>query len=175
MRYLLSLILLATLAGCADNGPLTLLDDMGEVDTPKVVTLDQIEFDCPANQEARLEHCLSSEDIDAGIICDAETAILHLDPDMWDLNTEWAEYSVDQHNDMTFNFLNDERVETTHAKPPPQRFAECGCPSGCSATRCEWQENEDSNYVCTGDCVGSFCAACTVMITDSPPETATTD
>ena len=158
---LLSLTLLAALAGCAENGPVALWDDMGEVDTPEVITLDQIEFDSPCNEEIQLERCLSMDDPNIGVTCDTATAILHFDADMWDLNTEWAEHNVD-----TFSELPDGKIVWIWKAVKP-KWAECGCPDGCSAAQCNWEQNEDNSYSCTGDCAGTHCSHCTVELREA--------
>lgn len=166
MRHLLSVILAIFIIGCAPNTPVTLVDDLGEVDTPEVVTLDQIEFTCADNFEAQLDRCLSMHDPGAGVHCDPDTAIAHLDGNIWDLSTEWAEYNIDSYEERYV--FHPEDVEVIHASPPKARFAECSCPAGCNAAQCKWEENEDGNYVCEGDCQGSFCTHCTVLLTDDP-------
>jgi hypothetical protein len=161
MRLLLPILLLAAFA-CAPNESASLYDGLGEVAADQVITLDQIDFNDQGVSLDSIDACLDLEDFDVGIVCDTDTASLVLNSDDWSLSPETglAQYNVDAYPETPAQ--NSRNWDVPYEKKN-SRWAECGCPTGCSDAECQWQETDaGGGYVCIGDCRGTHCSACTV-------------
>jgi|GEM_PF-2099692 hypothetical protein len=161
---------------CGADDPVSLYDGLGEVETDQVVTLSQIDLSYQGPSDEKTDRCFSLEEADSGIFCDAEVAELVFDGDFWALTlSESGDYDL-QPIDTGWQCTEDGKVcgRVTSSKPPSEsRWAECGCPEGCSDTDCRWEYGTSSNsYTCEGECRGAHCSECTVDFTSSPAETA---
>jgi hypothetical protein len=166
MRFLPIFLLIA---GCA-NDPVTLYDGLGEVPTEGPITMDQIDFTEQGVSLDRIEDCLDLEEIEVGVLCNADTAKVELDSEQWsidEVDTSMAQYNVDTFSELPWA---DEIVWAWQKKPQP-RWAECGCPDGCNDSQCNWEPTEDNGYVCTGTCAGTHCSECTVELVQAPETT----
>jgi hypothetical protein len=178
MRFL-SLILMLAATACAVDEPVSLYDGMGEVDADRVITLDQIDFNDQGVSFDQIESCLDYEDVERGVKCDTEHAVLHFDADIWTLQDNgllvYDMQPIDYSCTPDGKICGTITVTAVDRPPSNTRWAECGCPSGCSATDCRWEQSEESNkYLCEGDCRGSHCSECNVLLTDAPVDTSPT-
>jgi hypothetical protein len=163
MRYLLLMTLFAS--GCA-NQPVQLTDGLGELSTDEPVLLSDIDFTDQGVSLGTIEDCLDREDVELGITCNTDGATLVLDADVWSLDPEtgWAQYNVDLLQEFPWQ---GDVVWAWQKNKPSARWAECGCPDGCSDAQCNWEPSEDNGYVCTGQCTGSHCSDCTVELVEA--------
>jgi hypothetical protein len=179
MRFLPIFLLIA---GCA-NDPVTLYDGLGEVPTEGPITMGQIDFTEQGVSLDRIEDCFDLEEIEVGVLCNADTAKVELDSEQWtidEVDTSMAQYNVDEYregdvvcyeNGVCIRWIIE---RGTYEELPNSRWAECGCPSGCSDADCRWEQSEENNkYLCEGGCRGSHCSECSVELvttqSDAPP------